>query len=183
MRTIESAKKHCYAAWAAQPNATHGWCIQHEIEFEPLTEPIANRIEFILSSKSRGEQVCRLDNMRPVSPASLAVVLPAWKAHEEATATARKAYEEAKATAWKAYEEAKAPAWKAYEEATAPAWKAYVEAKATAWKAYEEATATALKAYEEATATAWKAYEEATATAHRQDVPNHTWNGKSIFKK
>ena len=161
MRTIESAKKDCYAAWAAQPNATHGWCIHHEIEFEPLTEPIANRIEFILSSKSRGEQVCRLDNMRPVSSASLVVVLPAWKAHEEAKATARKAY----------------------EEATAPAWKAYVEAKATAWKAYEEATATALKAYEEATATAWKAYEEATATAHRQDVPNHTWNGKSIFKK
>ena len=150
MRTIESAKKDCYAAWAAQPNATHGWCIHHEIEFEPLIEPIANRIEFILSSKSCGEQVCRLDNMRPVSPASLAVVLPARKAHEEATATA---------------------------------WKAHEEAKATAWKAYEEATAPALKAYEEATATAWKAYEEATATAHRQDVPNHTWNGKSIFKK
>ena len=172
MRTIESAKKDCYAAWAAQPNATHGWCIHHEIEFEPLTEPIANRIEFILSSKSRGEQVCRLDNMRPVSSASLAVVLPAWKAYEEAKVPAWKAHEEAKATAWKAYEEAKAPAWKAYEEATAPAWKAYVEAKATAWKAYEEATATALKAY-----------EEATAPAHRQDVPNHTWNGKSIFKK
>ena len=139
MRTIESAKKDCYAAWAAQPNATHGWCIHHEIEFEPLTEPIANRIEFILSSKSRGEQVCRLDNMRPVSSASLVVVRPALKA-----------YEEAAATAWKAYEEAKAPAWKAYEEAKA---------------------------------TALKAYDEATATAHRQDVPSHTWNGKSIFKK
>ena len=128
MRTIESAKKDCYAAWAAQPNATHGWCIHHEMEFEPLTEPIANRIGFILSSKSRGEQVCRLDNMRPVSSASFVVVRPAWKA---------------------------------YEEATAPAWKAR----------------------EEALATALKAYEEAAAPAHRQDVPNHTWNGKSIFKK
>jgi hypothetical protein len=27
-----------------------------------------------------------------------------------------------------------------------------------------------------------KAYEEATASAHRADVPNHSWNGESIFK-
>ena len=61
--------------------------------------------------------------------------------------------------------------------------KAYEEATAPAGKVYEEATAPARKAYEEATAPAWKVFEEAIAPAHRQDVPNHTWNGKSIFQK
>ena len=59
MRTIEQAEKDCYAAWAAQPDATHGWCVHHGIEWEELTEPIANRIQYIIASKSRGEQVCR----------------------------------------------------------------------------------------------------------------------------
>ena len=106
MRTVKQAEKDCYAAWAEQPKATHGWCIHHEVEFEELTEPVANRIRFIISSKSRSEQVSRLDNMRPLSEASLEIVLPASKA-----------------------------------------------------------------------------YDEAVAAAHRQDVPTHTWNGTSIFKK
>jgi len=44
-----------------------------------------------------------------------------------------------KAPAWKAYDEAMASARKAYNEATAPAWKAYDEAMASARKAYYEA--------------------------------------------
>ena len=171
MRIIEQAEKDCRAAWAAQPEATQGWCIHHGQEWEALSVPIANRIAYILAEKPKSEQVTRLDNMRPMSAASAAIVATAWKAYDEATATA-----------WKAYDEAKATAWKAYEEAKATAWKAYDEAKATAWKAYEEATAPAWKAHEEAKATAWKAYDEATATAHRADVSTHTWNGKSIFK-
>ena len=127
MRTIKQAEKDCRAAWAAQPEATRGWCIHHGQEWEALSEPIANRIAYILSEKPKSEQVIRLDNMRPMSAASAAIV-------------------------------------------------------ATASKAYNEAMATASKAYDEATATAWKAYREAIATAHRADVPNHTWNGKSIFK-
>jgi hypothetical protein len=150
MRTIEQAEKDCYAAWAAQPNATHGWCVHHETEFEELTEPIVNRITYIINNKSRHEITIRLDNLRPVSPASLALILQALKLYEETTA----------------------PALKLYEETTAPAWKLY-----------EETTAPALKFYEETKAQAWKLYEETTAPAHRADVPNHTWNGKSIFKQ
>ena len=127
MRTIKQAEKDCRAAWAAQPEATRGWCIHHGQEWEALSEPIANRIAYILSEKPKSEQVIRLDNMRPMSAASAAIVAPAWKAYDEATATA----------------------WKAYGEAMAPASKAY---------------------------------DEAIALAHRADVPNHTWNGKSIFK-
>jgi hypothetical protein len=91
MRTIEEAEKDCYAAWAALPGATHGWCVHHEREWEELTQPIANRINYILSSKSRDEQVCRLDNMRPLSASSLAVITPAWKAYKEAKAPAHRA--------------------------------------------------------------------------------------------
>ncbi len=91
MRTIEQAEKDCYAAWAAQPDATHGWCVHHEREWEELTGPIANRIQYIIASKSRGEQVCRLDNMRPVSAASLAVIASAKKAYDEAVAPAHRA--------------------------------------------------------------------------------------------
>ena len=137
MRTLNQAEKDCRAAWALRPDATHGWCIHHGKEWEELTEPIENRIDYILSSKVKTEQVTRLDNMRPMSEASKTVVLSAWKAYDEAIASA-----------WKAYDEAIAPAGKAYDEAVAPAEKAY---------------------------------NEATASAHKNDVPNHTWNGKDIF--
>ena len=62
-----------------------------------------------------------------------------------------------KAPAYKAWQEAKATADKAYHEATAPADKAWQEAKAPADKAYREATAPAYKAWQEATATAFYA--------------------------
>ena len=137
MRTLNQAEKDCRAAWALRPDATHGWCIHHGREWEKLTEPIENRIDYILSYKAKTEQITRLDNMRPVSEASKTVVLSARKAHDEAIASA-----------WKAYDEAIAPAGKAYDEAVAPAGKAY---------------------------------DEVVAPAHKNDVPNHTWNGKDIF--
>jgi hypothetical protein len=102
MRTIEQAEIDCRAAWAAQPEATRGWCIHHEQELEALSERIANRISYILADKPKSEQVTRLDNMRPMSAASAAIVATARKAYDEAIATARKAYDEAITTARKA---------------------------------------------------------------------------------
>jgi len=160
MRTIGQAEKECYAAWAAQPDATHGWCLHHEVEFEELTEPIANRIRYIVNNKSRDEIQCRLDNLRPVSVASLVIILPAYEAYQKATAQAYEAYQKARAQAYEAYQKARAQAEEAYQKATAPA---------------EEA-------YQKATAQAYEAYQKATAQAHRADVPSHTWNGASIFK-
>jgi hypothetical protein len=136
-RTVAQATDECRKAWKDNPSQ-YGWCIHHEIEFEGLSEPIKNRIGYILSNKTKDEQITRLDNMRPVSTASLKIVLPTWKAYNEAMASARKAYNEAVV-----------PAWKVYYEAVVPARKAY---------------------------------NEAIASAHRADVPNHTWNGKSIFE-
>ena len=188
MRTIEQAEKDCRAAWAAQPEATQGWGIHHGLEWEALSKPIANRIAYILSKKPKSEQVARLDNMRPMSAASAAIVALAQKAYDEATEPALNAYNEATEPAWKAYDKATALAWKAYDKATAPTRKAHdkataptrkahKEAMALAWKAYKEAMALALNAYKEAIAPALNAYKEAIALAHRADVPNHTWNG------
>jgi len=106
MRTIKQAEKDCRAAWAAQPEATRGWCIHHGQEWEALSEPIANRIAYILSEKPKSEQVIRLDNMRPMSAASAAIVATAWKAYDEATETASKVCKEAMETASKVYREA-----------------------------------------------------------------------------
>ena len=132
MRTIKQAEKYCYAAWAAEPEATHGWCVHHGQEFEELNEPIANRIKYIIFSKGCDEQVCRLDNMRPVSAASLAIVLPAKKTYDEAVAPAKKTYDEAVASAEKTYYEAVAPAEETYDEAVASAEETYYEAVAPA---------------------------------------------------
>jgi hypothetical protein len=157
-RTVAQATDECRKAWKDNPSQ-YGWCIHHEIEFEGLSEPIKNQIGYILSNKSKHEQVTRLDNMRPVSTASLKIVVSARKAYDEAVVPARKAYDEAITSAWKVYYEAVVPARKVYYEAVVPA----------------------RKVYDEAIASAWKARNEAIASAHRADVPNHTWNGKSIF--
>ena len=63
---IETALKLCQEAWAQAPGATHAWCCHHEEFFEQLTEPAANRIDYILSHKPKPEQVVRLNNFRPV---------------------------------------------------------------------------------------------------------------------
>lgn len=48
MNKLQSAKKErarCEAAFAAHPKATWAYGVHHDIHIEPLTEPIANRIE------------------------------------------------------------------------------------------------------------------------------------------
>jgi hypothetical protein len=118
--TIETAEADCRAAWNQffldngldakamkfiDGSPIQGWCIHHEEEYENLTEPIGNRIDYILSSKPKPDQACRLMNLRPMSLQSIRV-----------------------------------------------------------------------------TGTALAEYRKVTGTAHLLDVPNHTWNGKSIFK-
>ena len=118
-------------------------CVHHEVEWEAITEPVANRIAYILSSKSREEQVCRLDNMRPMSAGALAVVPQALKLYDETRAQAWKLYDETRAQAWKLYDETRAPAWKLYDETTDQVLKLYDETTAQAWKLYEETRAPA----------------------------------------
>ena len=115
------------------PIGTWFWAIHHEVVAEPLTEPLANRIKFILTRKNASERKVRLAALRPVkNPGAVAA---AQKARDEAIAAARKAYEEAIAPAEKAYDEATAPARKARDEAIATARKACDEAITPQWAA------------------------------------------------
>ena len=113
MRTIEQAEKDCRAAWAAQPEATQGWCIHHEKEWEKLSEPIENRIAYIRSYKRKIEQVTRLNNMRPMSAASAAIVATAWAEYQKVTATALEEYQKGTAPALEEYKKAIATAHRA----------------------------------------------------------------------
>ena len=89
-RTVEQAERECREAWERNPS-DYGWCIHHKIEIERLTEPIGNRISFIINNKVPEEIIARLDNLRPVLSRH---TISAKKAHREATAQARKAYQE-----------------------------------------------------------------------------------------
>ena len=64
---LETALALCREAWTAHPEATHAWCCHHEGLYEKLTEPAENRIAYILNNKAAREQVCRLNNFRPVT--------------------------------------------------------------------------------------------------------------------
>ena len=66
----------CRAAWAAMPGATAGVHIHHETVVESLTEPIENRIAYILSNKPKKEQALRLRLMRPITAAAHQVICP-----------------------------------------------------------------------------------------------------------
>ena len=148
------------------PVGTWFWAIHHDVVAEQLTEPLANRIECILTEKSADERKIRLAALRPVK-------------NPEAVAPAQMAYSEAVAPAEKACDEAIASAEKAYYEATAAARKAYDKATAAARKAYDKAIAPAQKAYDKATAAARKAYEEAIAAQWTAEYPDHPKWGKN----
>jgi hypothetical protein len=85
------------------PLGTYFWAVHHQTIFEPLTEPLANRIEYILTDKAANERAVRLAALRPVKDA---------KACDKACAT----YDKARAT----YAKARAKAYdKAYDKACA----------------------------------------------------------------
>jgi len=103
LKSIQQEAEDCRAAWAAMPDATHGWHIHHNEAIEPLSEPIANRIAYILSDKPEAEQALRLRLMRPARAEAL-------KVYDAARAEARKVYDAARAEALKVYAAATAEA-------------------------------------------------------------------------
>jgi hypothetical protein len=172
----------------------YGWNIHHSTQVEPLSYPIEDRIQFILTHKDEAEQVIRFKNMRPVSLESLKTITLARKLYAESVASADKLYTESIAPAQKLYDESIASAWKLYKESTASARKIYEKSVASAWKLLDESVASAWKLLNESTAftparelydesftSARKLLNESIASAHLADVPNHTWNGENIF--
>ena len=127
------------------PIGTWFWCIHHSEMVENLTEPLANRIRYILTEKPEPERKIRLAALRPVkSQQAIAdawaardkVIAPAWAARDKVIADARAAYDKAFADPTRAaYDKAIADAWAAYDKVIDPARAAYDKAIADAWAA------------------------------------------------
>jgi hypothetical protein len=71
LKSIEEEAADCRAAFAGRDYVPGGPMVlvahlHHEIEYEPLTEPIENRIEYILIGKAQHERALRLHVMRPI---------------------------------------------------------------------------------------------------------------------
>jgi hypothetical protein len=174
--TIQSAVADCREAWAEffadnhlSPDATvfadgswiQGWCIHHQQESEALDEPIENRIRYILRRKPEAEQALRFINLRPVSLASIASI-----------AAPRRAYDKVRGAAWAKYDKVTGPARAEYDKVRGAAWAEYEKVRGAAWAKYDKVTGPARAEY-----------DKVRGAAHRADVPEHTWNGKSIFNK
>ena len=106
------------------PLGTWFWAIHHQIIAEPLTEPLADRIKYILTQKDQSERAVRLKALRPVmNPDGL----------QAGCAKARAAYAKAQAEcdkAWAEYDKAGAEydkAWAGYDKAWAECAKARAE--------------------------------------------------------
>ena len=65
LKSIEEEAADCRAAWAANPEVKVAHCLHHGIHLEPLTDPIENRIAYILTEKPEEEQALRLRCLRP----------------------------------------------------------------------------------------------------------------------
>ena len=164
------------AAFGSDPEAWKGkwaWCCHHQMEMEELTEHWSKRIAYIATQKPENQRAVRFANFRPVLL--------------KATALALAEYDRVKAAALVEYDRVTALALVEYERVRAAAWAEYERVKAAAWVEYERVKAAArVECAHRVTAAAWAEYERVRAAAwaeyaHRADVPNHTWNGTSIF--
>ena len=190
---LQSIAKEAAACREACMEAKVGdpmWLLHHELLLEWLTEPVENRIAYILSEKPKREQARRLRELRPVkgplpktadaaraeydaarakSDAAQAKADAAWAKADAAGAKSDAAWAKADA-AW-----AKADAWAKSDAAGAK----YAAAGAKADAARAKYAAARAKA-----AAAWAEYDAARAeitALHLAECPDTTWNGGSIF--
>lgn len=153
---IQSALNACRLAWEQHPEATYGWNIHHEVQIERLTEPIEKRIQYILNFKPRGELITRFNNMRPVVSKLSDAYINASEAYHKAS-------------------DADIKARNAYINAS-KAWYKANGAYRKAGDAYRKASDAYRKAYG-----AYRKASDVYMQEHLIDVPDTTWNGRSIF--
>jgi len=145
------------------------WHLHHGVLCELLTEPAANRIDYIVSSKPKKGQATRLRLIRAIRgelPEALVKAGAAYVKAQDAYAKAQDAYDKA----WAAYDKA----WVAYVKARA----AYVKARA----AYDKAREAYDKAWA-ATGKAQDAAQPALTALHAIECPKCPWDGRTIFPK
>ena len=175
IKSIEKELADCRQAFAEHPNAKLVWCCHHEVLVEKLTEPVENRISYILSNKPQEEQAVRFRNFRPVKD-------------EVTTAKSRDDYNIAIAKALEDYQTAVAKPREVCDAANAKALEGCKTAIAKPKEDCQTAIAKALEDYQTAVAkprevcdAACKLAEKPLVDLLNQEWPDHTWNGKSIF--
>jgi hypothetical protein len=143
------------------PIGTYFYAVHHQSIAEPLTEPLANRIHYILTEKPANERKTRLAALRPLLD-------------QKARATCDKACAKARA----AYAKARAAYAKACDKASAAYDKACDKARATCDKAYA-------KACDKAYAKARAAYDKAMLALWNREYPGHPAWGENglVFPK
>jgi len=144
------AKEEAACRAAPWDGATWAWHLHHDQLCEPIREPIANRIDYILTTKPEAEWALRLRLLRPIRSEIPAAVDKARAAYDKAWAAYDKALA-ARDTAWAAYD----TAWAASDKALA--------AYATAWAAYDKAQAA-----------------PAVLALHAIECPDCPWDGQTI---
>ena len=173
--TIKEEAAACRAAWASHPKAKYGTHIHHEIVAENLTEPIENRIAYILSGKPKHEQALRLRLMRPVAAAALAeydkAKAAAWADYNKVEAAALAEYDKVRAAALAEYDKVAAAAWAEYDKVAAPALAEYDKVRAAALAEYDKVRAAALAEYDKVAAAALAEYDKVAAAAHQAICP------------
>ncbi len=143
------------------------WHIHHDRLWEPLTEPLAERIKYIKGNKPPAEIELRLRLLKPITGRLPVEITKACVAYRKAYV----AWDKARAACDKAY-----VAWDKARAAYDKAYAAWVKAYA----AYRQVYA----AWDKAEAAWWKAcavYQPAMEALHKLECPDCPWDGKTIF--
>src|SRR5487761_521313 len=153
--------------------AEYYWHVHHDVLFEVLIEPIANRIDYIKKNKPKKEIKLRLRLLHKVKDTENA--LSEWKEYKNKKAPLLKEHKNKKALLWKEYKNKKAPLLKEYEDKKAQLLKEHKNKKALLWKEYKNKEAPLWKEYEDKKAQLLKLLK-----THKKECPNCLWNGTSI---
>jgi cellulose biosynthesis protein BcsQ len=156
LKSIEEEAYDCRAACAHLKVGDWAWLVHHEILAEPLTEPIENRIKWILENKT-DDVALRLRLLRPL------VEDEAMRSDDELNKV-REGYIKARAEYYKATVEY----YKARDEYNKDSTKYY--------KASAEYSKAGVEYYKDRA----ELYKSLTMHYHRL-FPDSPWNGKTIF--
>src|ERR1035437_3966131 len=197
---IQSELAACREAWAEffkqnklKPTSTHfkndspiqAWCLHHEQLAEELTEPIENRISYILSDKPKSEWACRFLNLRPMSLDSIKVYNPARAEYNKVYNAARAEYDKVRNAAWAEcdkvcdaaraeYNKVRNAAWAEYDKVCDAARAEYNKVRNAAWaECYDKVRDAARAEYDKVCCAARAEYDKVCCAAHLVDVPNH----------
>ena len=152
LKSIDEEAADCRAAWAAAPGATAGLHIHHETLVETVTEPIENRIRFILSGKPEYGRATRLRAMRPLTAdvyadyeakrdalnADYAAKCDAlWADYEAKRVLLYADYKAKRESLYADYKAKRAPLYADYKAKRAPLYADYEAKRNVLWADYE----------------------------------------------